>query len=471
MAEPSNDAAEGGDFGLNAGLELDNEDFFKPGFEPGEAPELRDDISVLVALESRLHDLEYLAEDMRRTKGMSRAMALEAQRLLPDFGGVPIGYYSESPSGTRYQVSMEELSHGVMALIAAAIVAIIAAIVKLVGFFRGSSTVDKSPQGAMKNLDQHIKDVSENEQVLMHVQDSARETSRMLTGGGAVLLDDKGNDKKQVTMHSLVDDLLSDGSRYDYAKKFLENKNPAFHDIVTGGPYSKTIRSLAQVLPQANQLLRIKADLLEKVVQNDINSYMAVDKFKNMLTLSKLGKPIELRFDHGMKTLSEISASVADVRIACMRETPKKEMTLDQMVNAVVEAYRAADMRQLYVEIRDITTNFISVEKSMVKLGDKIGRLDTDGEIGSVSEEVGPRLREVVFMVGKDVTGYRQLFEEVKQFGTYLDRLANETMGFSNEIEKALLTMAKRGHLKLPEGWAARAQKDKADRLKTLFSR
>lgn len=98
--------------GLNSDNELDDDNLIDYLFEnpiAGEVPELKQNIALIIANESRMRELRYLRDDIARAGGMTKTFALEAARLIPTFTEPNGQFYTEEPSATRYKVSLEEV--------------------------------------------------------------------------------------------------------------------------------------------------------------------------------------------------------------------------------------------------------------------------------------------------------------------------------------------------------------------------
>lgn len=87
-----------------------------------------------VSLEESLAEMDRLAKRIESVRGVSKSMALEAEKLLPGFVNPhrPIGYFSDQPSQCQYRISLEEISKGMWAAIAVGIAAAFAAVVGLI---------------------------------------------------------------------------------------------------------------------------------------------------------------------------------------------------------------------------------------------------------------------------------------------------------------------------------------------------
>jgi hypothetical protein len=106
--------------GLNEGYELDDEVVETVLFKPVDDKAIYDN-GYFTSLENRIVDFTYLVNDIAKTGGMCKKLAMEAERIAPGFGGVPLGFYSEVPSATRYSASLEEITKNVICLLSEAI--------------------------------------------------------------------------------------------------------------------------------------------------------------------------------------------------------------------------------------------------------------------------------------------------------------------------------------------------------------
>ncbi len=82
--------------------------------EPGEVPELREDVDLIAAAESleiQLRDLSLLRESIALQGGMSLSIAQESMTCLPGFVGDdrPLGYFTAHPSKTQLKAALEAI--------------------------------------------------------------------------------------------------------------------------------------------------------------------------------------------------------------------------------------------------------------------------------------------------------------------------------------------------------------------------
>jgi len=112
--------------------------------------DISENIANITAMENKISDALYLYDDIIKSKGMNQSFAIEAMKVIPDFGGVPIKYYTESTTLTRYKLAIEELSAGIWAMIAAAALAIAAMLGKFISWLFGDSDSSSSNSGGKK---------------------------------------------------------------------------------------------------------------------------------------------------------------------------------------------------------------------------------------------------------------------------------------------------------------------------------
>lgn len=104
-----------GSGGLNEGMELEDEIDSDPTLS-FTLVETDPEVANAIATENRITDLKYLIQDIEKSSGINQALALEAQRIAPEFFKSPIGYFTKELSATRYKVSLEELNNGLLVL-------------------------------------------------------------------------------------------------------------------------------------------------------------------------------------------------------------------------------------------------------------------------------------------------------------------------------------------------------------------
>lgn len=446
---------------LNAGAELDgepalnNEDIFETPFVVGEVPELRKDIDMVVAIESQLTDLAYLLKDVSQSKGMNKSLALEAEKLMPGFGnGVPVGYYTDGLSATRYQASLEELSKGIWALIGAAIAATLAVIIKIYSYFSGkkkgeegdaSSAVD----GINAQMRQAAADIGALDETASIVQDA----DRLLAHANIVLKNEHGHEYNCDSFQAIINNVFSDEERYGRAKKFLNTRDPILHDIINNGTYSKVSTEIGNKLSLANAAIIAKMDLIDQAIRSDLGSSSASSEMKNTRILTQAEKPLEFVVDGRTMSLRETADYLKTIRAELMEKQVSNPITFDRLFTTMAHAYQSRSVDRLLHQLSTSVAAASQMQSRLEKMQSISRTLATDGTPGAATQGVGEHLRQVLFTTARDVAGLGMLASEITYYASNLDHLAREALGFATEVVRKTSTEMRRNKQDIPEGW------------------
>lgn len=168
----SNDEENVGEFEANInGEDVNKNDNY---YQPYSFDQIEEHIGDITSLENRIQDLIYLHDDIYKSKGMCQSFALEAEKILPGFGGVPIGFYSKDLSATRYKAALEEITGGMWALIAAAAMALAAMIAKFIqwvfgGSSSGGSSSDQSLSDIGDDINHNVEKMKEQNEIVKEI--------------------------------------------------------------------------------------------------------------------------------------------------------------------------------------------------------------------------------------------------------------------------------------------------------------
>lgn len=142
---------------------------FKDTAEPGEVPELDEDIDLIaVATEefgAAMRDLQLLGESIVAAGGMSTTIALEAQALIPDFinDDRPLGFFSKHPSRTMLNVALEEIAEEkknvVKRMVDKFVEFIKQIIAKINSFLNGGIKIEPNMFGGLKDIDKDLASI------------------------------------------------------------------------------------------------------------------------------------------------------------------------------------------------------------------------------------------------------------------------------------------------------------------------
>ncbi len=441
---------------LNAGSELDDENvLFEQPIVPGEIPDLNEEINIVTVLEGRIDDLNYLLKDIVKNSGMSKQFALEAERILPGFGNVPIGFYTEHPSATRYKVALEEISHGVWALIAAATAAIIALIVKVISWISGKKKSDKVSDGvAGVQAVKHGLETTEN--ALKAVESVPTELNQAMQQNSVVIKDAAGHEVKYSSMDQIFNDRLLDDEKFGRAKKIMNSEDPLFHDIINHGEYSKTMQDLGNMMRPINAALKSKLQVMDEIIRNDMSGSAetnAVNKKIDMMNLKKQEGPTMVKFHGREMTLQELSRYVSDVRQRASEKKTHKPITFTQLYSSMLAAVHNSNVKHMLIDMEDTVGIMGDMKARLNKMEDIARDLATDGIPGAVSEDVGPMIRTILGVIGQDISGFGQLSFQVEAYVKQFERMANDAIGFGKEIIARASEEIREGGGEPPTAW------------------
>lgn len=141
-------AAEGGP---NSGFEIQDKDYFTDPAITGQFPELRDDVELLISVESYVAKLYEFKDRIAESKGFNRGMSYELMELIPSNENFtnPLRF-TEEISRNGYEPSLEALSAKVWAMIAAATAFLLALIYKFIRWITG----DKTEEAGIKSVEE-----------------------------------------------------------------------------------------------------------------------------------------------------------------------------------------------------------------------------------------------------------------------------------------------------------------------------
>lgn len=441
---------------LNAGAELDHEDSLGEEAPVCEAPDTQEVVNELVALENCLQDLGYLKSSIHQAGGMNQEFALEAQKLVPGFDSVPVGYYSAHTSLTRYKVTLEALSVGAWNLIIAAIGALVVLIIKVISWFSGTKNAKGGSAGshqAAQEFQQHKERADIFPKSLDKVDSLVDQADGLLSRANLTLINDEGEEKRCTSLQQAIDHLFTDVERFGRVKRFLKGGDPIFSDIATNGPYSHAVSGAAERLGYVTAVLTARVTLLDSMVRTDLNSTNN-DSVWVKSTLGRAADPTLIVFNGTERvTLSEAAQAIAQERSKVMAFDEAKPLVFDEMYRALGKSYRAADLTRMSKHMTDAFHSLGELEKRVERLQNIARDLASDGHTGAVSQDVGPLLRQVIQAVAQDVAGFGSLAHQLKSYVVSLEFFTKETIGFSKEIIRKLVTQMHRQGLEVPPAW------------------
>jgi hypothetical protein len=399
----------------------------------GVAPDLLEELDGLGALEARIEDLEVLRAALLDSKGMSQQFALEAQRLLPEFDGQrPIGYYTVNPSKTRYGVALEELSAGVWSLIAAGIAAIVMAIVKFFKWLMGRKDA-ASPEEAVKDS---IAELEETKKLLKRCETLVNEAVTS-TSGQYIYLKDAPN-REVYSLDKAIEQLFKDNAHDQRIARFLQTKDPFFHDIVHRGEYSTEMAQLSVLFSNLQVVLRQRLTALEAVSRLNLTDDSSTADAANLRALQVLTEPMVVRFKEVEQTLPEIKQYIYNLAHATSVQEVEGPISFDQLFQVMSQAFNREDVVESLSALNTTMPLLENTKNELQSLERTSGNYHSDGKRGQHSTMLGQALRQAIFVLGQDVASMISITGELMSFQNRLLHMASNAAGFAAAIATRL---------------------------------
>lgn len=436
--------------GLNAGSELDHE----LEDTPPEGLDLSQDSEQFVAMEAALADLSDLASDIMRTGGMSRAFAVEAHRIVPNLLSASSAFFSESPTGTRFKVSLEEIDKGVWALVIAGVTIVLGAIYKIWKWLSGDKEGDGNSASATAGVSSKIEEVESVSDSTVHMADGMLNASADMRAHPIKYTDKDGKEVRWNSMDQLIEAVFVNDERYGEEKKSLLNPHPIHFDIVNAGPYSKMVGQLAkaQVFNRVAEAIKNKIKLLEEIEHKDRNAQGNVVPGLQK-QLDEIASPITVTFESKTLTLSQLAARLREEREAAESRQVHR-LHFDELFHKISTAYKDKHLSELLHQMLSYLPVLDEMQAGLDRTERFAGDLTQDGQPGGNSPQIAQRVRAVIGVLHGQLTGFAALTNEINHYVHYFKSLSKTAEGFGKEIvRKVSLRMKEAEVTEVPTEW------------------
>lgn len=440
--------------GLNDDPGIEDEQIFETPVVAGEAPTLNEDVTLVTSIHNQAMDLGYLAQSIAQQGGMSKDLALECEQLRPGTLGVPIGSFSSIPTATRYKVSLEAISKGIWALVAAATAAVIAAIVKLYNWISGKKSGKASAKEAEQNLEKQADAVDETADTLDKAAKAAQQASDIIRDEKPeVAVEEDGPVKQYISLDELIEDAFLD-RKHQRAKKLLGMQDPILHDLVHKGMYYDAFIRTAAAIPTILSALRDKHDGLMEIVKLDREAKTVTDEVLNSAKVQALLKPIEVYVGKDRMTIDELATHISQTKATVMAQEVSERISFDQLFMAMGQLYRNHPVNACFRSLQSSIRIINNLDDSLQKLQDKTGKLSTDGFVDQASAELGSLIRQAVLKTMEDLASIAAITHQCKGYASKLLYLSNEAVGFGEEVARRVSYLLSKQGIQPPAAWA-----------------
>lgn len=437
---------------LNAGAELDGEDPVEDPTSIALALDIDKLDSEAVSLEERTEDLVGLARAIRATSGMSQSFAMEAEKLLPGFGGVPVGYYTKDPSITRYKLSLEEITKGIWELIQKMAKIVRDAVLKLISWITGKADPkDDGDDNKNKEREEVLKEGAKGN------EETAKSVSRLAElyiNAHFVFKDKDGNPVDCHTWNDFVKYYFIKEDRYGRVSEFLNNPKPIYLDIVNGGDYSKMMKDAFRYVEAATTALRVKSMHINKTMNNDtLGNGSLKDAADNTERLTKVSSAAVFDFKGSKITIEDLNSRFNIARQVAMQEHPGEVLSIDKALLSLSGFFSTNPARAVLIMFERLTDTLRNTTKHLDALEDMARDLTMDGVLGANSEGVGQHIRDSIIVVRQEVAGVSRLIVMIDEYMRNVIYLNTQIAGVFSEIMRRVVIQAHKDGLEVHPEW------------------
>ena len=418
--------------------------------------EVKMDEENYVALENKIDDAILLLSTMKQANGMCANFALEAQKIFPDFGGVPIGYYSRFPSATRFSVAFESLTNAMIALIAAAAAAIITLIYKLYKWITGSGDDDDTPTIANieKKFEQQAELVSVVDSAVKDVSNDVLEADRLLKGKRLEVISDSGKVYQCLSFQTFIDNNLTDENRYAKIKQYLEFRDPLLRDILNKGTYSQTCYAAAEIVEQLTRLLVEKSKIIDEVLVADSTVFDPASPVTNKYKLSKFEDTTTVHFMSKQCTLKDISDILHEAKSKLHTGSEGySNIPFDRFMTTIYNLFEDKKFEKFCKVLAKATVLLDDYKEKLEKFEKFAKNISSDGMPGAPTDGVGEGLRAALRVIRSDVTAMAFIIANLNEFMMKTIDLYKTCTSVCEEVIVKLTSELHRNKQEIPEGW------------------
>lgn len=425
----------------------------------GAMPDLSGDYDLVMQFEHLISSAEFIRQDIASQGGMSRSLAMEMYEVWPELAERrPLTFYTNQPSKTMLQLSLEEIHLGIAAGIAAAFAALIAAIWKLWKWIRGgkdsasdaSSAASEDGSFIQKEGSENIKRTEEIKEVAQVIQ-AAPET---VVQEATKVIEDKA-EKEARSRHGVAEPHVSvvdnQNRLITSALKLISAEqhglmeafgSEEFHDILHQGEWTKASQAAIQAFKGRETDLRDRLKKIQSVIKHD-PTQLSEEDIKSILHLSD-----EQEGRHGQDIDLEKAADEAQRRHHDLADKKTHEtadlLDIGTKLGQISQSGLVKDLTATRIAILEVSSEFQSLENLLKPYADATVMKQVFGEEGSNRglAHAMTRLRTEVMALNKLMGLYytvstryiNALKRYTKLYNTMVDRIGTITL---NEFEHA----------------------------------
>lgn len=433
-------------------------DLFKDPIVPGEAPEITEQNTIVASMESMANSLNMLLQDIKNVGGMNKAMAMEAARIVPEFGSVPLNRYSEYPTATLYQVSLESLTNTLKNAIRKLIELIRKAINYLIFMITGQPGEKATPsiiemyaqkQRQRAAWAQEAAQASEN--FYRYLFDSKIEIESLL----------QGDTIAKYSLNDVVDEALMDTRHYARAHALLKSGNRLIQDLADGGEQAQYIVNLGEVLRYSAEDLQDRATLLLKAFETRgspadfINMVSKVMQSRRFLGPKRVGQ-------YFIEDLPELIRTVEN-------RMPQAEgvVDFDKLVETINRIYKTTNLDKLADDLGSTLGIMVKLRGTMEDIEDFSAQF-TNEDVGNA--KVNEEALKAISLLQREVLAVNNALNYLTKQKDMIDGIAYDAFRLAFKVKQAVTTKLQEVRAKQADiHRATHRSAEELDRLREKF--
>ena len=449
------------DQSLNAGVELndlDPEVKILP-FEQKDEPEpefVKENQQECVVLEHHFDRLIDLIDDAHSQRGMSQQLALEAEKLDPEFLKYnPIGYFTKNPSATLFRASLERFNVRIGELVEYIILRVKTLLKRFYNWLFRKNDSAEAPhphahEAEIKQLKEAIQDTVQETQEIIPISRAAEEEKELDSYFN--ILAARKNEK---TTNAIND--------------ILNSEDPLFHDIVLNGDYSKLILRIGGNIDLIHSIFDKRIASIEEIIHTDLHTPGSVDQSRQHYgETTQYMQPLVLPMADGDKTLTEIVEQIRASKEKILANKQHRAFKFTQVFEGLHNAAASPRLIGIVNKVEGMDEKLITLTKELERLEKHCHDVSHDGMPGAMSNGIGNRVRKLIHVIGEEVANFALLVHYVFEYVKKIIYYFKMTVGLGKTLMAEVINIVLREKKEVPESWMRLKQHMDADNISII---
>lgn len=431
---------------------LQDSDFFKAPVEPGEIPELKENLEFVVELESNIKSLQYVLDDIRVARGMNQVLAMEAGEFCDEIKQIPINHFTKDATSTRLIISVESIWSAIKAGFKKIVDFIRKIIKKSIAWVMGLFKDDSNKEVSEKDFEEAKRKVDSREKnnidawksIIATLNKTQTTMQTIFTEHEDFVI--KVADKNDISYELILAMELEPFVRSKgIMNRVYQENDPFIIDIAKFGPYSQFIDSLISSSNKFNSDIFLKIVSVEQVIGNQIHSGRSKEvRDEDNLYLNNVEKDITVSLTiGGVKKkfkIDKILSEITRLRDDASNRNKGAKLSLKEIVDTVVLMTKKHDPIEREKEVAKCIRSLISLEAKIAGLQVKLDGIETGDYLDPGNNELIARLRNGILRISNDINFLNIVLRYFKSYGDYVYYLMRDLQHYVDNIFEWIAT-------------------------------